>query len=181
EVNEGVWNATRLGTVAGETKGGNTPPTIKPVGSTTVTVGLQQGATLVVTASDDGKPGQASARVRGPAQEQQKQTGVPINQNSPITTTGLPARTIGRENPYVPRDMVAFADAKATGLAVTWLHYRGPGNVTFQPRVLALKGSGPTPSGTAKTSVLFSEPGTYVIRAVADDGVYTTPTDFTVI
>ena len=35
--------------------------------------------------------------------------------------------------------------------------------------------------GQASTTVRFSEPGTYVIRAVADDRIFTTPVSITVI
>jgi hypothetical protein len=74
-------------------------------------------------------------------------------------------------------------DAFATGLAVTWLHYRGPGEVTFEPRMTPIKGpdgGGPF-AGTVTTVAHFSQPGTYVIRAVADDGILMTPAEITVI
>ena len=66
-------------------------------------------------------------------------------------------------------------NAAATGLAVTWLHWRGPGAVTFSPQVPEI-GEG----GRVATRVSFSEPGTYVLQAVADDTVYVTPTTVTV-
>ena len=66
--------------------------------------------------------------------------------------------------------------AAATGLAVTWLHWRGPGTVTFDPRVPEI-GEG----GRAVTQVDFSHPGTYVLRAVADDTVLTTSAEVTVV
>ena len=65
--------------------------------------------------------------------------------------------------------------AAATGLAVTWLHWRGPGTVTFDPQVPEI-GEG----GRAVTRVAFSEPGTYVLQAVADDTVYVSPVNVTV-
>jgi len=65
-------------------------------------------------------------------------------------------------------------DAVAKGLAVTWLHHRGPGTVKFDPTVP------PITNGTALTTARFSEPGIYVLRAVADDTVLTTTTDVTV-
>ena len=68
-----------------------------------------------------------------------------------------------------------------TGLAVTWLHYRGTGHVTFDPMSSAIKSEGATPSGTATTLVKFSQPGTYVLRVFADDGVLTSGTNVTVI
>ena len=66
-------------------------------------------------------------------------------------------------------------NAATTGLAVTWLHWRGPGQVTFAPQVPEI-GEG----GRAVTTVSFTEPGTYVLQAVADDTVYVTSTNVTV-
>jgi hypothetical protein len=67
-------------------------------------------------------------------------------------------------------------NAATTGLAVTWLHWRGPGTVTFAPQVPEI-GEG----GRAVTQVGFSQPGTYVLRAVADDSVLTTSAEVTVV
>ncbi len=71
--------------------------------------------------------------------------------------------------------MVSPRDAATTGLAVTWLHWRGAGDVSFDPRVLTLD-----EQGQAVTRVSFSAPGTYVLQAVADDTVFTTPANVTV-
>ena len=65
--------------------------------------------------------------------------------------------------------------AAATGLAVTWLHWRGPGNVSFDPQVPEI-GEG----GRAVTRVSFSEPGAYVLQAVADDTVHVVPVNVTI-
>ena len=66
--------------------------------------------------------------------------------------------------------------AATTGLAVTWLHWRGPGQVTFDPQVPEVG-----EAGRAVTRVSFSEPGTYVLQAVADDTVLTTSAEVTVV
>ena len=66
-------------------------------------------------------------------------------------------------------------NAATTGLAVTWLHWRGPGTVTFEPQVPEV-GEG----GRAVTQVSFSEPGTYVLQAVADDTVLLNAAEVTV-
>jgi hypothetical protein len=71
--------------------------------------------------------------------------------------------------------IVDARNAATTGLAVTWLHWRGPGQVTFAPQVPEI-GEG----GRAVTTVSFTEPGTYVLQAVADDTVYVTSTNVTV-
>ena len=59
EVDEGVWNATRLGSVAGNTEGGNAPPAVTVVGSETATVTLGEPLILTFSASDDGTPGRS--------------------------------------------------------------------------------------------------------------------------
>ena len=68
----------------------------------------------------------------------------------------------------------AIVKPSRQGLAVTWTHWRGPGKVTFDPTTMAVK------DGKATTRVTFSEPGTYVIRAYADDGIVATPADVTI-
>jgi hypothetical protein len=62
-----------------------------------------------------------------------------------------------------------------TGLAVTWLHWRGPGQVTFTPTMMVAK------EGKVSTEAKFSQPGTYVLRAFADDGVLLATSDVTVV
>jgi hypothetical protein len=164
ELDEGVWKANRA--AAGDGIIGRTskaldadqPPTIKVVGDPTVTITLPEAATLAVTVSDDGKPGpQPPSR--------------PTRDECEVTTTGLPTLT----SPAI-QDMVKAEAASETGLAVSWLQYRGAGTVTFDPQVVAIKGS-----GKAVTTVRFGALGTYTIRAVADDGILTTPADITVI
>jgi hypothetical protein len=71
--------------------------------------------------------------------------------------------------------MVRTSLAYETGLAVTFLHYRGPGRVTFEPMAMPIK-----IGDQAVTKARFSEAGTYVVRAVADDSSYTSPVDITV-
>ena len=72
--------------------------------------------------------------------------------------------------------MVKVRAAYETGLAVIWLHYRGPGQVTFSPMVIPVE----LVDGRASTSVRFSDPGTYVIRAAAADGSFASSVDVTV-
>ena len=65
--------------------------------------------------------------------------------------------------------------AVAKGLAVTWLHHRGPGTVPFAPSMPSLE------EGRGVTTATFSKPGTYVVRVVADDTVLTTFVDVTFV
>ena len=89
----------------------------------------------------------------------------------------------GRGGPPTPPPLVntrqgpvqqALIKPARTGLAVTWTHWRGPGRVTFTPQTMAVK------DGAATTQAVFSAPGTYVVRAYADDGVLLGSGDLTV-
>ena len=52
-----------------------------------------------------------------------------------------------------------------------WVHYRGSGSVTFQPaRTPFPKGDDPFDGLEVTTTATFSQPGTFVLRAVAYDG-----------
>ena len=68
----------------------------------------------------------------------------------------------------------ALVKPARTGLAVTWTHWRGPGKVTFNPQTVVVK------DGKASTQAVFSSPGTYVVRAYADDGALLSESDVTV-
>ena len=61
-------------------------------------------------------------------------------------------------------------------LGVIWVVYRGDARaVTFEPRKI------PVTDGKASTTVRFSAPGTYVLRAYADDGILVAAKDVTVV
>jgi hypothetical protein len=63
-------------------------------------------------------------------------------------------------------------------LGVIWVHHRGPGTVVFDPmRQPIAEGK----AGQAVTKASFSEPGTYVLRAYADDGVLMSSVDVAVV
>ena len=61
------------------------------------------------------------------------------------------------------------------GLNVTWMQLRGPAKVKFEP-------SGPinVAEGKATATARFTERGTYVLRATANDGALSTKTDLTI-
>ena len=149
EIDEAVIRANR-GMGIGGAYVDNDPPTIQIAsGETDTMVTLPEAATLTALAGDDGVPGpdpEASERRRGRR---------------------------GRPGPNT-QNMVNPRAAVAEGIAVTWLHHRGPGTVTFEPMLP------PIINGKATTTARFSEPGTYVLRAVADDTVLTTVADVTV-
>jgi hypothetical protein len=78
---------------------------------------------------------------------------------------------------WVADDAKSVLAARTMGppVTVTWTKFRGPGTVTFsngRPPVEKASFKAPSPavfSGTATTSASFSEPGEYVLRAVAND------------
>ena len=79
-----------------------------------------------------------------------------------------------------------FAPDSATGLRLSWFRYRGPGEVVFDPpqtKVWMDHRDGARspwsvgwetppvpPDNTFRTTATFSEPGTYVLRALGHDG-----------
>ena len=170
ELDEGVWKANRGSGIAGRTSkqfAPNQPPVIV-VADSTLMLDQTSSATLTVTVSDDGKPG-ASPSGRGRAQASQPQL------------TAVPGLSSGSGANPQSQDLVRSRDARETGLAVTWIHYRGAGTVTFEPRVVPIASEGQALAASATTTARFSEAGTYVVRAVADDTIYTTPVDVTVV
>ncbi len=61
------------------------------------------------------------------------------------------------------------ASSRPQGLRVRWIHYRGPGTVTFDtPRVVGEYGQ----PVEAATAVSFETPGTYILRAIAFDRLF---------
>ena len=145
EINRDVMRLNR-GAGAGQGYVDNQPPTARLEGAESRTVTLPDALGLAVLAGDDGIP--------------------------PPNPT-LAKRTL-RPGPKT-QAIVDARRAAVTGLAVTWLHYRGPGAVKFEPRVQEVG-----EDGRAVTTARFSEPGTYVLQAIADDTVFMTPASVTV-
>ena len=157
EISQVVYSQNRRGlgsdaVVAPE----NHPPTISPDGAAKLTATVGSPLTLTVNASDDGVPKPPEPN---PARGAGRGRGAPP-----------PLVTIRQSSPVQQQIVQPSRD----GLAVTWTQWRGPGRLTFTPNRMVVK------DGKATTSVTFSEPGTYVIRAYADDGVVFEPADFTV-
>ena len=64
------------------------------------------------------------------------------------------------------------------GVQIKWIQYRGPGKVTFDPAASAVLYGEPV---TITSKVTFGAPGTYVLRATANDGQLFTSRDVTVV
>lgn len=63
------------------------------------------------------------------------------------------------------------------GVQIKWIEYRGAGRVTFKPSASEVIYGQPV---TMTTKASFTAPGTYVLRAIADDGQLFTSRDVTV-
>ncbi len=127
---------------------GNLAPEVTLEGERHMTVVVGESVTLSAVATDDGKPSRGS----------------------------IPA-VVGQ---------VAFVPNSATGLRLSWIQYRGPGTVMFDPPQTKVwedrrdGGNSPWSAGWATPPIppenrwvvqaTFSEPGTYVLRALGHDG-----------
>lgn len=116
--------------------------------------------------------------------------GVPDPENKPPTVTIAPAPAItastpvtltasstddGLPKPYRRAPSNPDRDSqprRPRGVQIKWIQYRGPGKVDFHPDSSAVVYGEPI---TLNSKVTFSAPGTYVLRAIANDGqLYTT-------
>ncbi len=103
--------------------------------------------------------------------------GQPVALTAMVTDDGLP-------KPRAPRAAKAGAAPAQSngagarprgGLTVTWIEYRGPAKVTFEPT-----GVNAVTNGQAVTNVKFIQPGTYVLRATASDSALSARAEITV-
>jgi hypothetical protein len=157
----------------------NKPPEVKIDGAKTRSVRTGQPLPLVAWVTDDGVP---KPRSVGPDQ---------------TTTAVRRAEAEGRRglNPALipPRQNTV---GKRVGLHLAWFVYRGSGKVSFDPpqiRVWEDTRTGanspwaplwvlpaPPKDGKWVAQATFEEPGTYVLRARADDGALVADEDLTV-
>jgi hypothetical protein len=121
--------------------------------------------------------------------------GVPDPNNKPpsLTIGDIPTITLpdaatltasatddGFPKPYRKTPSNPDRDAqprRPRGVQIKWIQYRGPGKVTFAPPASAVVYGEPV---TVATKVSFGAPGSYVLRATANDGQLYTSRDVTV-
>ena len=132
----------------------NRPPTIAIGAVRPVT--LPGTLTLTATASDDGlpKPGPST---RKPAVGQETPPILQGPTDAPVNVPVLPADASGGR-----------ANERPQGLTVSWIVWRGPARVAFDPR------SASVTDGKAVVTATFTKQGTYVLRARANDGLLST-------
>jgi len=132
----------------------NQGPSISLLSPAQATIALPEALPLTVSVSDDGLP---APRAR---------------------PTGVGVATVRAREPAGPISQAVVRLDPTWRLGVVWVHHRGPGNVIFDPmrqEIADQKGS------RAITKASFSEPGTYVLRAYADDTVLTSSVDVAVV
>ncbi len=130
-----------------------------------------------------GEPNRAPAIALDGAARRTVAVGEAINLVVSVSDDGFPTprpRRTGsgaaaREPKPNPVTQAVVKPQPEAGLSVTWVHYRGAGKVTFERPSPSISG------GRATTTATFSRPGTYVLRAYADDSVLTAATDVTVV
>jgi len=167
EIDEGVIKANR-GMGANGAPPDNQPPSITLPSGGNLSVTRPNPLTITVVISDDGIPGPRPRREE-PATD---------NDDPQAAARAAAARERRRRQPHPTNQAVVNARvASETGLGITWIHYRGPGSASFTPVSASVEGGR---GGEIQTSVTFSESGTHVVRAYADDSIITTPLDITV-
>jgi len=126
-VDEGVWSANRGRGTGGRTEieYANEPPDMRLVGiEGQISAAVGRPVNLRVFASDDGVP--------GPYERDRRGRMDPLPNNLPEVGGG-----IGRNSPK-EQGVVNYVAADETGLALTWIKYRGPGQVLFDNELVRL-------------------------------------------
>ena len=152
----------------------NKPPTIKINGEKKRTVKVGEPVALAAVVTDD---------------------GVPKARNLAPNYKPDPAAVAKRA--MMPLHQVKLTVQKVVGLHATWFVYRGTGKVTFDPvQVKPWEDTRPTANspwaalwqppavpegGRYEARATFAEPGTYVLRARADDGALLGDDELTVV
>lgn len=157
------WEVTATGSGSTATRGPkNAPPTITAL-DPVATVTIPKPATLTANVTDDGLPKPRSGRPR-PAVGQETPPILQGPTDAPVNVPQLAGRG-GR---------TAGGPQRPQGLTVSWIVWRGPAAVSFEP------GQAPVKDGKAVVTATFAKAGEYVLRARANDGALTTEQDLKV-
>jgi hypothetical protein len=102
--------------------------------------------------------------------------GAPVTLTALVTDDGLPKLRAPKAMPAAEpgRAQTNTSVVPRLGLNVIWMEYRGPGKVLFENTDPIL-----VVDGQAVNRAVFSMPGTYVLRATANDGELSTSSDIT--
>lgn len=138
----------------------NKAPTIAVDAPSSIVV--TEALTLNAAVTDDGLP--KPTPPRKPA----------VGQETPPILQGGPDAPVNVPQVAPPARGQGAGGTPPPGPTVTWIVWRGPAGVTFEPRVAQVK------DGKAQTSAAFTKPGEYVLRGRASDRILTTYRDIKV-
>jgi len=168
----------------------NKPPVVKIQGPANVTAKVGTPVDLAVLVTDDGVPKRRDPTSLSAGSAVGRQGAPP----DPAQAAAIQARI----RAFVTGPPIRITVGKNVGLHMSWFEYRGPENaqVVFTPiQVKAWEDTRaganspwapiwapPTmpADGRITAQATFSQPGTYVLRALADDGALTGGQDVTV-
>lgn len=167
----------------------NKPPTVAVQGEKKLTAQVGQPLTIVALVKDDGIPKSRGAGLSGAAVN-----NAGSRRDSAAVNSTNPENQVRPNRAMQPPARVTVG--KNVGLHLGWHVYRGSGKVTFtpeQPKVwedtraganspwAPLWSADPMPAdGKISVQATFSEPGTYILRGLADDGALFGHDDVTV-
>jgi len=109
--------------------------------------------------------------------------GTPLTLTMAVTDDDMPKRRssgqlpgavggVARREPAGPGGASPRQPSLRDSLRVSWVQWRGPGRAKFDPEVVRVADDAGTQTGTAGkagTTVTFDKPGTYMLRAYAED------------
>ncbi|HEX7794792.1 MAG TPA: hypothetical protein VF456_10605 [Vicinamibacterales bacterium] len=170
----------------------NKPPVVTVEGAKTRTVNVGEPLTLMAVVADDGVPKSKLARQLAALTSRSATVAGGEGGASPAAAPPEPAR----RNPFLlPPTRITVG--KNVGLHLSWYVYRGEGKVTFAPDQIKpwedTRAGANSPwaplwipptlpaDGRITTTATFAQPGTYVLRALADDGALLGSEDVTVL
>jgi hypothetical protein len=174
----------------------NKPPVVKVDGSKTLSAKVGQPLTIVTTVVDDGIPKRRTPGLSGAAVGSSTRAAAPATPPAGGAATTPPAAgaAAAAATPFRNAALsppVRVTVGKNVGLHLSWFAYRSPVDapVTFDPiQIKAWEDTraganspwapiwAPPPmpaDGKISVRATFSQPGTYVLRATADDGALT--------
>ena len=166
----------------------NTPPLVHVLELTARSVRVGEPITLVSEVKDDGVPKPRGAGFAGAAVGSTRRLDA-------VAATGQSENVTRPNRATLPPTRVTVG--KNVGLHLSWFMYRGPGKVTFTPEQIKVwedtRAGANSPwapvwvapdlpaDGKLTVQATFSEPGTYVLRSLADDGALTGYDEVTVV
>jgi hypothetical protein len=126
------------------------------------------------TAIDFDEPPNAAPKVVNPPPRQSAEFGKPFELTLEVEDDGNPRPRVDRGASVAGLKGRPAERPLNDSLRVSWVQWRGPGLASFEPKVVRVA------EGKATTKISFDKPGTYVLRAYAEDASIHTPHDVTV-